>query len=460
MAKKKTNQEPQAPKAGEQTKVQKQGRCGGATFGSGMFGCAPVAPGTYKTYRLMRNNPTIALARAAATSPIRAAGWGVESKPDTPKEWKAEIHDAMTPLWSELVRNALFMLDYGWTGFEKVFEIRNGLLQYAKIKPLLVDMTEIQVDKDTGEFAGLKQQDVMLDADKSVLFTNEGEAGDLYGRSRNENCRKEWSQWNSLFEKAEKYIDKAAGVIPLIKYPEGSGNDAQGKEIDNYLHAEMMLSKLGQGNGVYMPVELASWAEDLIRAGVDVSGLMAWQIEFLETKGQHGIEITDMMRHRESLMMRGWLVPERAATEGQYGTKAESETHANLGLTVADLTLKDIVTTINKQVVNPLLVFNHGADAADSVFIEAEELGSDEQVFFRDLLKEIFTNPANIDLFLNTLNVEALLDIAGLPKSDMADLDKMIADVGARAADANLPASAVENLNQIQAALMAARTKA
>jgi len=419
---------------------------------------AKIWPGTYKIYRRMRSNPTIALARAAAGAPVRAAKWGVQGTEDTPDEWKAEIHEALKPLWSQLIKDMLRALDYGYAGFEKVFVIdKSGLVTYEKLKALLVDITKILVDKDTGDFQGFKQESVELNPDKSVIYTYDGEAGDLYGRSRNENCRQEWSQYEDLLKKSGQYVSKAAGVIPMIEYPEGKSFNASGVETDNADLAKQMLQNLGLGNGVYMPDTLAQYAQDLARSGVDISQLRAWKIDFLETAGQHGNEITEMMRHMESLMMRGWLVPERTATEGQHGTLAESETHAGLSLTISYLVLLEIVAVINQQIIDPLLVYNHGEDAAGSVFVVPEELGSDEQVFFRKLLTTILSNPQNLDLFLTVLDLDNLLDVAGLPKSDLADIGKAADDAAARADQSGLSPSAMGIVHGIYGAIASRR---
>ena len=453
-----TEQTETTPPIGEDTKAQTPNRTSMAGAIQIFMESAKIYPGTYRTYRRMRSNPTIALARAAAMSPVRAAKWGVQSEEGVPDEWKTEIHEALKPLWSELIRNMLYGLDYGFQGFEKVFEIKNGMVQYCKLKPLLIDITDILIDKDNGDFAGFRQGKVILPADKSVIFTNDGEAGNLHGRSRDENCRKEWSRWDDLGAKSSQYVNKAAGVIPMIEYPEGMSFDGSGTETDNSKIAKQMLAELGQGHGVYMPNTMQQFANDLMRSGVDISQLKAWHISFLETKGQHGAEIVSMMRHLESLMMRGWLVPERSVLEGQHGTKSESEVHATLGLVVSYLLLLDMVDVINDQVVNPLLRFNHGIEAEGKVYVVPEELGSDEQVFFRELLKQVFAHPNNLDLFLSVLNVDSLLDIAGLPKSDMADISKAAAEAADRTASlGDMPPAATTALSGIYASLAAGR---
>lgn len=434
------------PAAGEETRRQVTGTVGGIEVG---FASAAVLPGTFQVYRAMRGNPTIALARMAATAPVRAAGWAVEGKEGVSEEWIAFIEDDIASRWAVLVKDMLYALDYGFAAFEKVWVARpDGKWGYAKIKPLMPELTEILVDKDTGAFLGLKQDNITLPENKSFLFTNDLEAGELHGRARHENCRVVWSQWKDILTKTSQYVNKSSGVIPMIEYPEGQSKDATGQQVDNFQHAKRMLAELGRGHGVYMPNTLAQFAEDLVRQGVDIAQLKAWHISFLEAKSAHGAEFVEMMRHLESLMMRGWLVPERTATEGSHGTLAEATAHAGLALVVSNLLLQDIARYINWYLIDPLLAVNFGEDTRGDVFVTTEQLGSDERVWFRDLIKAVMTNPMNIGLLQSMVDLDVLLDVAGLPKqAGAADMTAEVTAVAERLARGDLPASA-------QAALM------
>ncbi|HPS52800.1 MAG TPA: hypothetical protein PLK08_04530, partial [Phycisphaerae bacterium] len=222
---------------------------------------------------------------------------------------------------------------------------------------------------------------------------------------------------------------KVAGVIPMIEYPPGESLDQNGNLKTNYELAAMILANLGKGNGVAMPNVLAKYAEDLARQGVDISQLKAWMISFLEVQGSHGDMFEKLMRHRESLMMRGWLVPERTATEGQHGTNAEAVTHGELSLVVADQTLLEMLQAVNWHLVNPLLRTNFGQQAENKVWISRSGLDPEQKAFLRNIMQSILTNPANVDLFTTMLDVDAMLDDTGLPKgSDIGNLAKDIAD--------------------------------
>jgi len=419
------------PAVGEATGKQVQGMGGIAGVYStvpAFRGYDPAPPGTFETYRRMRGNPTIALARAVATMPIRMSEVGLEAKDGVSDELTQFVQDAVLPLWPRLLRDMLLALDFGFAGFEKVWEVRAGAapdggnrLVYRKLKPLLWDTTKIR-ETDDGSFAGFEQGNIKIGPEKSFLFTYDAEVGLPYGRSRHENARKPWSEWEQATAKEGQYVTKVSGVIPIIQYEPGVAPDATGAMVDKFQLGIRALEHLGRGAGILVPKELAKYAQDLIRQGVDITKLMAWDISFLEAKGQHGAELTGILRHKESLMLRGWLVPERAASEGQLGTKAEAETHVDLAAAMSDLVLDDIIAAVNQYVIDPLLVYNVGPDARGSVHLSTSGTSPEQTAFVRTIIQGVLTQPGNVDLFLRLIDYDALLDQVGLPKgSEIAD---------------------------------------
>lgn len=403
----------------EQTGPQRKVTVGGVAgyFGGGL-GVLKPPPGTFAIYRSMRENPTIALARIAATVPIRIAGFAVTNKDGTPEDRVAFIKEQMTGLWDTLIRDMLYALDYGFQAFEKVWQTTNGQWTYRKLKPLTPDFTQALVDKKTGTLDGLKNDRTILPIQNIFWYTYDSEGTNPYGRSRHDNIRKyAWHPWTLLAEKELQYGSKIAGVIPIIEYPEGNSEDADGAIKDNFDLAKSVLASLGSGKGVAMPNVYSAWAGDLARNGVDLEKLKAWHITFLETKGNHAEGFVKMLRHLESLMLRGWIVPERAVTEGQSGTKAEAQTHGQLAIAMADLVYQDMIRYINWHLINPLLIYNYGVEAQNTVWIERPGLDPAIADFLRTMLVKVLGAPGNVDLFLDLLDVEAIIDNLGLPKA-------------------------------------------
>lgn len=368
----------------------------------------------------MRTNPTVALARAIAHGPIRSASYSFESEDNVPDDTVEFISNEIKIHWDELIRNMLFALDYGWSPFEKVWALNEeNQLVYRKLKPLLVDKTMIRCDKNTGSFEGLKNENVEVRKENSYVFTYDSEAGNLYGRSRNENIRlTAWNQWATIAERSGQYATKIAGIIPLIEYPLGKSEGVGGETVDNFELAKRVLDNLGKGSGVAMPNVFAKHAGDLSRSGVDLSKLKAWQISFLESKGSHGKDFNDTLRHRESLLMRGWLTPERVATEGQMGTKAESQSQGEWAMLISDALFKDMTNSINWYIVDPLLLYNYGPQFVSKVKIIPTGISGWLRDFYQKIIEKVLTDTGNIDLFLSWVDAGGLLDAVKIPKND------------------------------------------
>lgn len=421
----------------ELTKAQKPK---GSPFGTGWVSGKGVwsavdtcAAGTYETYRKMRTNPTIAMARAAALGPIKAASHSYEAKDGVPDQWVQLVQDTLDPLWPEMIRNMLFAVDYGWQAFEIVWGQRESATVITKIKPLLQDITTILADEH-GRFVGVRQNDVTIAADKAWLYTHDGEAGNLYGRSRHENVREfAWNPWCQTVKENAKFMAKGAGIIPMLRYVPGRGTDENGAEWDNSEIARRFLENMAAGKGVAHPFTLAPWAEDALRGGADIADMLAWNFTFLETRSGVGGEILDASRYYDALMMRGWLVPERVAIEGQHGTKAESESHTDVAVMVAEELNRDIVACVNTGLVDEILATNYGPSARGKVKAVASPLTDEERQFFRRIVESVMTNPSNIDVLVETTDVDALLDGVGWPKA------KEIVNVGPRARETAVP---------------------
>jgi len=409
------------PTTGERTGQQSKVSDVATLFGFGQlvgFGQAPAA--TLHTYRRIRTHPTVALARAVAMAPIMAAKLSVEAAKGVPDERIEFIGEQMEPIWATLLKDTLLALDFGFQAFEKVWKVSDaGRLVYHKLKPLCPDDVEILVAEKTGQFTGLQQDDVKLGVPQVFVYTHDMMWGNYYGRSRHENIRATaWHPWMEVNEKAGKYATKVAGVIPMVQYPIGEMIDSAGVTISTFDGARRVLAELGQGHGVAMPNTLSEYTADLLHAGAKPQDLQAWQISFLEAKGQHGGDFVEMLRYYDTQIMRGWLVPERVALEGQHGTKAEAGVQTGTALTIATLTLNDIIRHINWYLIDPLLVYNYGQQAEGSVYVTHAGLAPEVAALFEKIVANVLGAPANADLLQTWVDVDALLDAVGLPKSE------------------------------------------
>jgi len=430
-----------ARRAGEQT--DQQAHRGVASITTDGTSILIPRRACYETWRDMRKCPTVAIARASAMYPVMLAEVGYEGRNDEAVEF---IRSQISPLWRGFVRDALFALDYGWKPFEIVYRpgnwtdpegtFRGQRWLLDKLKPLRVDSTAVLIER-TGAFAGLVNEGidgtpVNLPVGKALVYSYDGEDGDFYGRSRMESIREEaWCPWLDAREKLAKTTKKISGTIPRIRYTPGSVQDASGNVIDAFDQAKKTLASLSNADGVTYPVEFQSQfmddAAQLMHSGVDISDLLTWKIDLLETTPGHCEDIIRSLEYYDRLMLRGWLVPERAALEAQSGTRADAEAHADISIAVAQGVIDDLVTLANDQIVKPLLEFNYGPDAVDDAKLKAPKIGSDEGIWLRELVGKLLMEPSKMRQLGVILDIDAMLDQANVPKAaeviDPADIE-------------------------------------
>lgn len=404
------------PKLGEKTGRQVPAQVFGGL--SRLEGFGRVEPGTYINYRNLRRNPTVALARAIFTAPIKAAAWSFERDDDVSDDILKDITDQVEPLRPWLLHNGMYALDYGHTDFEKVFIVDGGRIRLQKCKPLLVEETQVRVT-DNGVFAGVRQPNlgnVMLPAEKVFHFTYDSEANNFNGRSWFENVRVVVNAWDKTMERMGRYSNKVSGIIPQIFYPPGEDTDQEGNSNPNEDQAQKVLHSLGDGVGVAIPIQLLPWAQDALQAGVPIAELLSWKIKFLEPARAHGVEFVQMEKHLEALIMRGLLVPERVGIEGQFGTKAEAGEHAQICLQIAEEVLQDFVRHVNWYIVDQLLALNYGERFRGKVRIIPEPLVNEVRAFIFKMIESVLS-PQTVDVMPEWFDMDTLLDMTGLPKA-------------------------------------------
>jgi hypothetical protein len=403
-------------------------------FGQTQGGYDSAPPPTYDLYRTMDGHPTLALARGVVMSPILAASWSYESKKGTPDDRVDFVRETFDGLRAFVLSQMSRGLSFGHRGFELVYEQRafsnRTLLTVRKFKPLRPEKTTIVADQQTGAFQGFKQPgpagqpEVVLPVEKAFLYTYDQEDDDYRGRSRHENVREHaWWPWVRTALSGDKLDQKISGIIPIVKFPPGKGQDESGADVDNFKLALGIIAGLAAGRGVVLE-NLAGVIDDP-RLAAEFAKMSLWDVDFHDaghTATAMGGFI-DKLRYLDSCMMRGWLLPERTALEGQFGTKAEAGIHGDVGLTGSDLLHKDMVRCLNWHVVDRLLALNYGEDARGTVWIEPGPLVDEDMAFFRELFQQILTNPAFAAAIIKAMDVDSIIDRIDVPKRDDAIID-------------------------------------
>lgn len=403
---------------GELTRSQHHDRAGyvdAALLGAALHkgGFAPPPPATAKTYRAMRNHPTIFLARTVAWTPILAAQ-DPTVEGDAPEQAIADAQRLVDRFFWKFVRHALSSLDFGYAAWEKVWGGSGSNIQIERLKPLVAWETHPILDKQTGEWLGIKQDAVELERERAIWYTNGGYADDPYGESRLYGIRGVWQHWNDATKQLGVYLNKVAGVIPLIEYPEGESQNSGGQTKSNFDIAVGIAGALAAGKGVVMPNTLANWSKELIRSGAKPDDIKAWRIQFLEAKGDYSTGILEVMRQADRYMVRGYAVPERAALEGQFGTKADASTHTDITVDASQQTIDDITEEFQNQVIRQELLFRYGQAVADAVALRSPALTDEAQALLGSMIQALVSG-GGLEVLAPILDIRAILERRGVP---------------------------------------------
>lgn len=382
------------------------------------------AAATYADYRTVRAHPTVSLARKLSIAPVVSGNWSVIGADDVEEDRVLFIRDQLLPIREPLLQKALEdRIDYGWSPFEKIFEVIefgpwSGFNGIRKLKPLLIDKTTIRIDGDTGQFAGFKQSsgkgtDIELPPENCLLMWFDIEGDNLYGRPLLENVRTAHSDWKEANDGARRYDKKMAGSRFVVYYPIGT-SDFNGVETPNGEIAQHLLRTLEASGGFAIPSSVNSQVNRLNSE----AEREAWRIEVLEDGESRQPGFIERLNYLDKLLVRGLLTPERSVLEGQHGTKAEAGEHADFAITNMDLLHRHCTRLVNWYVVDHLLALNFGEDARGSVQLVASELSDDTKAWIRDVYRKILGSVEGFSSEFPTIDTDAMKDELRIPKAE------------------------------------------
>lgn len=392
---------------GEKTRMQLPGVA--LTYGgAGLHLSLPSPlPRTYATYRKLRTDPTLALARAVSVAPVLASSWEVEGEDEERVEL---IREQVLPIREQLLEPAMYGgIDFGWQGFEEVWDSRGGRTTLKKIKPLLQDITEVLVDAVTGEFAGYRQGAVTLPVDACLHVAFRVEGTQWHGQSLMENARRVHNEWVEANAGAARFDRKIAGSHWVVYFPPGS-SPMNGVSKPNDLIAQDILRSLESSGSVAVPRTVAKWMDELNKDE------MGWKIELITSRGEGGFG--DRLRYLDVQKVRAILVPERMALEAEFGTKADAGVHSNLAVTMRELEHKHVTRLVNWHLVDRLLALNWGEEARGSVLLKPTPLTDEALGYLRSVYSALLVNPQGFQQEFPNVDVASLRERLRVPTQE------------------------------------------
>ncbi len=363
-------------------------------------------------------HPTVALVMRMVTAPIVANTWGWMSKPGVPEHWLGFVRDMLQPMRSTVLADGLRALTTGFSGFEKVWRVEGNKVVLGKLKPLLPELTRILVDA-TGEYRGLRNEPAGcaprdIPADKSFLYTYDGECGNLYGRSRHENVRVTFGQAVQTAERMAQYHKKISGVIAQLHYPEGTSRDAAGVERSNDWIAQQILEAVSMGRSVRFPNLFASMEDPV--AAAELAGKSQWVLSQFDPGGtDYSPGLLNSLAYYDKLLFRGWLRPERVGLDTQHGSRADAQQHSESSIIDSELIDQDFASAFNKQVVDDVLTLNFGPDARGAVWVDPSPISGAKTDTVKSVLTALLGNQQTAAPVAGRIDIDALLDDLDVP---------------------------------------------
>lgn len=358
---------------------------------------------------IISKHPTVWFAQEITVAPLLESGWTLVS--DSADKKLAEITSVLSRV---LLPWAWFIIDhcvkgmqrYGWQPFEVVWDVEKiDKKQYVipvKIKDLLQDYpTYIQVGK-YGDMLGIKQGEIAVSANEMLYIAQRVRGSNYYGVSTYEAV---WPQVQAdlvVSQNAEKHDIFTAGSKVTVRYPQGQSAGAGGVLKDNFSLAVQMLKSLGMGNGTVIP------------SGRN-EGSNAWDIDRVSDPVSQESRFINRSKFLDTRILHHFLVPERSAVEGQFGTKAEAGTHGDLALQLQFIQAARIAEAVSDQIVDPFIMYNYGEEYIGRCKVKPAPLDDKRQIFFQNLYMELLKSDELAFMERRTIDMPAIRTQIGVP---------------------------------------------
>ena len=384
----------------------------------------------YGTYRIMRLHPTLTIARNAVLDPIRANQWTIKGKQqDTNPDWIKFVSDQVLLQRSTVISHCLTAPEFGCAAFEKRWKIVDGK-RVITLFPLKIEWTTIYTTP-TGEFAGIINMpsssgiggsaympNELLGPQYSLVVTHDMDAGNLCGQSRYEAAYDAWCDWQWTRLDMAKLRGKLANIIPMLKFPPGS-TMLNGKDVDNAIIAQNILSNLGSGRGVALPS--VDFSTDAIQDNPKLASTSLWELTFYDAGTYSAAQagMIETSKYYDNMMAYAWKIRPQQIFDAQNGTKAQAGTHTDSASVDPEQLDNEIAEQLNRQWVDDILLHNFGPDAVGQVFIKPQPLSNPTVEFKQTMISALISSKdpeviSNLDV--KTLMQESELPVLDTPK--------------------------------------------
>ena len=296
------------------------------------------------------------------------------------------------------------------------------------IKALRPDLTDILLDKATGDLVGCVtrpvdggSREVTIDKDHTVFINLDKDGYGEYGKPMLRVMQGGYQRYNVCEQGAQRYDEKCAGGFLWLGYPIGSSPYAGGSANmvgtieDMETPNEVICDRLAKS------MCAVGYACYPVAEGDDGKPIEGWKAEFLNNTGQQA-NFIDRLKYLDGQKLRAIGVPERSATEGSLGTKAEAEVHADVAIMVNGQRHEKVIDSINTQIVEPLNVAN--TEDPGKCRLVLGKLDPDSRALFTQIFVALMQDPLVGDQIGQRVDVAGLMDKLDIPIKQTTDFSE------------------------------------
>lgn len=203
--------------------------------------------------RMRRSDGQVKATLLVCELPLRSATWSVEPASDEPMDVEVgqfiedNLFDGMTITWDSFLHHVLLKLTFGFSIFEKVFEIDGNRVKWRKFAPRLPKtLWNWKLDPNGGlkgivqlVFKDDKFDYIDIDADKLLVFTHEKEGSNFEGISLLRAAYKHYYYKDHLYRIDAIASERHAMGIPYFKHPGEISQDEKNRldQMGQHLYA-------------------------------------------------------------------------------------------------------------------------------------------------------------------------------------------------------------------------------
>lgn len=289
--------------------------------------------GIKKYDQMRRGDAQVKAALLLLKAPVLGARWFIEPASDSVRDknaadfiWKC-FSEYMSVSWTQVLTEALLMLDFGYYLFEKVYDIRvidgQPRIIWKKFAPRHpLNVVEWKFDSNGGpasiEFGAPEDasqvQTVNIPIDKLVVFTHQREAGNIMGVSALRSAYKHWYFKENLY-KIDAIQKERHGIgIPIIQLPPNPSP----KDV-------ALADQIGRN------LRVNEKAHVVLPAG--------WSIEWADLKGQPVDCIPSVEHHNRMILVN--VLGDLVASQKSGSDQLDHDMYLHAAQFVAD-TVKDV----------------------------------------------------------------------------------------------------------------------